>query len=134
MTKDAEYWIAVDGFIGTIAGIEITIRAGFVAPSEHPYVREFGKFFVPLVQGAEQAIQNRRFEIDRAQAALQAKHNAELKAARIAQGDRADPSDDMIAEAAKRAARADRDVELVHDPITGLVTGAKTKAGYLMTS
>jgi hypothetical protein len=123
MAQATEYMIAVESFVGELAGIEITVQKGYVAVSDNPIVQKFAKVFVPVVGGAE-VVAKRRFDIERAAAAAQAKHVGDLRAARIAQGTRPDPSDDMTSEAAKKAVRANPDFELVHDQITGLVVGA----------
>jgi hypothetical protein len=133
MTQATEYWIAVESFIGTLAGIEVTVQQGFTATSDHPIVTRFAKFFVPIV-GGEAIVNKRRFEIEQATGAMRTKQRDDLRAARIAQGSRPDSSDDAIAEAAKRAVKANPDFELVHDALTGAVVGARSKAGYVMTS
>jgi hypothetical protein len=131
MAKD-EYFICVEGVIGELAGIEITVPRGFVATSDNPIAQKFAKVFVPVVGGAE-IVAKRRFEIAQATEAARAKPRDDLRAARIAQGDRPDPADDLNVEAIKKAVKANSDLELVHDPQTGLVTGARSKAGHIMT-
>jgi hypothetical protein len=130
---EPELMVAVESFVGSLDGNEIAIKRGFTVTSDHAIANAFPKFFVAFNLG-EQAIVNRLLEIRRAQEALREKQAGELRDHRIAQGTRADASDDAVAESAKRAVLAGNgELELVHDS-TGLVVGARSRAGFVMTS
>lgn len=132
MSKEPELYVAVESFVSSVPS-EIAIPRGMTLPGDHEVVKHHSKFFVPFNLG-EQAIVSRRVEIEQAMERLREKQMADLRATRIAQGARPDPSDDMTAEGAKRAVQANGDLELVHDDRTGLVIGARSKAGYTRTS
>jgi hypothetical protein len=119
----AELMTAVFSF----AGSDHEVRKGFQLPSDHALVKRFPRFFVPVAAGEEAAVR-RAGEIERETAALRDRQRDELRDARIAMGTKWAAEDDANVEACKKSVRANSDLQLVHDPLTGLVLGVRTKA------
>jgi len=91
-----------------------------------PAVKANPRLWVPFAAG-HRAIFQRRRELEQQAEVKQEQNREALRAERIRQGARPDPSDDVMATAAKKAVTENGDLELVHDPVTGQVTGVRSK-------
>jgi hypothetical protein len=116
--------------IFSFSGHEYSVPKGLQVPSDDPLALKFPRFFVP-VSGGEPAVRIRVREVEHETAMLNARRAAELREARIAQGSKWAAEDDAIVEAFKRAVRSDPALELIHDSLTGMVTGVRTKADVI---
>jgi hypothetical protein len=114
MAPAPELMVAVESFTSSVPD-EIAVKRGLTLPADHDIVRLHPKFFIAHAAG-EQAAVERRNEIERAMEQLREKQRADERAARIARGNRIDPSDDAITVAAKTAAQTDARLQLVYDP------------------